>query len=153
FNCSATDDRTVSCAFSSPNNTHRTVWYRFTPTHTAAYTFNTCGTGFDSLLGVFSGTCAAPTQIACNDDSNSTGNVACPGNGLASRIPSLVLAQGQTYLVLVAVWGLDSPGGPYTLAVNSVNVLGSCCAGTACTPTDQANCTGMFTPAGVCSAN
>lgn len=157
-NCSAGDDQLLSCAFVDPTNTHKTVWYSFTPAHTAAYTFNSCGTSFDTTIGVFSGTCGGLTEIACNDDSSSTGNVVCPGGGilagLNSRIPSLILDAGTTYYVLLAAWGQAPAGGPYVLAAGAIENLGACCNGTACTQTDQTRCgQGTFRAGDVCSPN
>lgn len=157
-NCPASSDQTVSCAFSGPTNTRRTVWFAFTPAHTAAYTFNTCGSSFDTLLGVFSGSCGALVEVACNDDSSSSGNVVCPGGTilaqLNSRIPSVLLNAGETYRVLVGAWGPDATGGPYILNAGAVGLLGACCDGDACTQTDQDRCTsGTFTAGGACNPN
>ncbi|MFN7020144.1 MAG: hypothetical protein ACK4WH_02295 [Phycisphaerales bacterium] len=157
-NCSAGDDQTLSCAFSGPANTRRTVWFAFTPAHTAAYSFNACGSSFDTLLGVFSGDCGSLVEIACNDDSTSTGNVVCPGGTilaqLNSRIPSVLLNAGETYRVLLAAWGTGTPGGSYILNAGAVGALGACCQGDACTQTDEPRCTGgTFTAGSLCNPN
>src|SRR5688572_31951591 len=42
------------------------IWYRFTAASDGLYTFDTCGSGYDSALELFTGTCASLTSIACN---------------------------------------------------------------------------------------
>jgi hypothetical protein len=151
-NCNATDDQGVSCASGGPANTHKSVWYRFIPTHTAAYELNTCGSFFDSLLAVFSTDCATFSELACNDDSTSAGNIPCAGNTLASRIRSVTLLANQTYHVEVAAWSTGTPtGGDYTLVINNNNPLGACCLLNGCTPTDSANCPGVFSVGVACA--
>ena len=45
------------------------LWYRFTAANDGVYTFDTCGSGYDTALELFTGTCAALVSIGCNDDS------------------------------------------------------------------------------------
>ena len=82
-----------------------TVWYRFTPAESGAFTVDTCDSGFDTLLGVFTGTAVNRlTAVATNDD-------AC---GAQSRVRINATA-GQTYWVRVS--GVDGAGGPVRLFV------------------------------------
>ncbi len=151
-NCNATGDQTVSCASGSPANTHKSVWHTFTPTHTAEYELNTCGTTFDTLLAVFTTDCTIFSEVACNDDSSSAGSILCPGNTLASRIRTVNLTAGQTYHIEVAAWSTGVPtGGPYTLTVNNNNPLGACCTVDGCLLTDSVKCPGQFLPGALCS--
>lgn len=45
------------------------IWYQFTAANDAIYTFDTCGSSYDTALELFTGTCAALVPLACNDDS------------------------------------------------------------------------------------
>lgn len=44
------------------------LWYSFTATSDATYTFDTCGSGYDTALELFIGNCAALQTMWCNDD-------------------------------------------------------------------------------------
>ncbi|MEM9378597.1 MAG: hypothetical protein AAGB93_01515 [Planctomycetota bacterium] len=46
----------------------RDLWYEFTAPMAGAVSIQTCGSGFDTVLEVFGGTCDNPTLLACNDD-------------------------------------------------------------------------------------
>ncbi len=76
----------------------RDVWYQYTAAVTGFHTINMCtGTDFDTTLGVFDGSCAAPNLLACDDDG-------CGDTGGPSGI-GLDMTQGQTYFIRVAGWG------------------------------------------------
>jgi len=85
-------DPTHSCTLLK--NAH-SVWYSFTAPGNGAVTADTFGTGFDTALTAYTGTCGALTEIACNDDS---------GSGLQSKV-SFAVTAGVTYLIEVT--GLD----------------------------------------------
>src|SRR5207249_5443468 len=76
------------------------VWYRFTPEHSGEVTIDTAGSGYDTVLSVFTGTCGAPVALTCNDDSNGT---------LQSQV-SFTATAGTTYLVEVTTF-CDAPAG------------------------------------------
>ncbi|AUX39413.1 hypothetical protein SOCE26_008040 [Sorangium cellulosum] len=84
------------------------VTYRFTAPEYALYTFDTFGTGFDTVLHIHDGTCAG-TSLGCNDDTA----------GVRQSEVSLVLNAGQTVVVVVDGFG-ESSAGAYTLNVRSV---------------------------------
>ena len=58
----------------------RDVWCSYLADRTGAMEVRTCGSWFDTVVAVYSGSCASPVQVGCND--NFTG---CPGVG-ASRV-------------------------------------------------------------------
>ena len=68
---------------------YNTEYYSFTPASTDVYTFSTCGSAFDTALAIYSG--CGGEALAYNDDGE--------GCFLASRIPSVVLQEGVTYIV------------------------------------------------------
>jgi len=83
------------------------LWYQFTAVNDAVYTFDTCGSGYDTTVQAFSGTCAALTNIACNDDTSTC--------GLQSSISVSVLP-GTTFFVRVG--GFSGLFGAGTLNVS-----------------------------------
>jgi hypothetical protein len=83
----------------------RSVWYRFTPATTAAYTLSTCAdtatTVFDTLMAIYTAPagCGGPfTEVACNDN-------AC---GFRAAITTTLTA-GVTYYVVVWETGAGAP--------------------------------------------
>jgi hypothetical protein len=83
------------------------LWYRFTAPNDAVYTFDTCGSGYDSALELFTGTCAALVSVACNDDS-------C---GLQSSL-TWSLAPGN--VVYLRVGGFNALTGTGTINVSEI---------------------------------
>jgi subtilisin family serine protease len=96
------------------------VWYRFTAPTTGSYTVSTEGSGFDTLLGVYTGSpVGALTQVAANDDNGA--------GGLWSRATFSAMA-GTTYSV--AIDGYGAASGSVTLGwtvpvVNPITVTTS----------------------------
>jgi hypothetical protein len=72
------------------------VWYTFTPSTNGIYTIATCGSDFDTVVSIYTGTCGSLTAIAsgCNDDDGP----AC--SGLAASV-SFTGTAGTTYYILV----------------------------------------------------
>jgi hypothetical protein len=95
----------------APNTGGADVWYRYTAPCTAMVTIDTCTAvrNFDTVLQVFSGTCAGLTSIACNDDL-----VGC-GNGLGSSV-TVNVTGAVTYYIRVG--GYNSASGSFELRVN-----------------------------------
>jgi hypothetical protein len=81
------------------------LWYSVTATQNALLTIETCGSGYDTALEVFTGTCAGLVPFLCNDD-------VC---GLQSRI-SFAATSGTTYLVRVG--GFTTNVGTGTIIAN-----------------------------------
>ncbi len=81
------------------------LWYVFTATVTATHRFETCGSSYDTALQVFSGSCAALTSVACNDDS-------CQ---LSSRV-EVPLNAGDVRYIRVGGFGANSIGAGTILA-------------------------------------
>jgi subtilisin family serine protease len=73
----------------------RSIWYRFTTTSSGTATVTTAGSGFDTLLGVYTGsTVGALTQVAANDDAA----------GSVQSTVTFAVAANTTYLVAVDGW-------------------------------------------------
>jgi hypothetical protein len=77
------------------------VWYAYRPVTSASVNVNTCGSGYDTVLAVFTGSCGSLTQVACNDDSYNGGNNACGTNNLSAGI-NVAMTAGTTYYIRVA---------------------------------------------------
>lgn len=74
------------------------TWYRFTtPNCAAPVTISTCTSPMDTSIAVYSGACASPTFIACNNDAA----MGSPCAGSAQSFVSFVGAPSTTYYVRV----------------------------------------------------
>ncbi len=76
------------------------VWFTFVPPTTGTYLVELCGSSFDTVLEVLEGSCAAPTTVACNDDT-------C---GLTSMVSFSGVA-GNTYFIRPGGWGSTAGNG------------------------------------------
>ena len=95
-----TDDPVSSCQA----NSHKALWYSFTPAATGNYYISSCqsdaplSTISDNILAIYTSAtgCTGPfTQISCDDDGCTTLN-------LQGVISSIVLTGGTTYYILVS---------------------------------------------------
>lgn len=98
----ASNDGTASCGSSgsAPD-----VWYVFTAPAAGAYTFDTFGSAYDTVLSLRTG-CAGGSEIACNDDADGT---------LQSKL-ARTMAAGES--VWIRVSGFGGSRGAYTLNVS-----------------------------------
>jgi hypothetical protein len=87
------------------------IWYTITGNGND-YTANTCVSGYDTKLLVYTGSCGVFTCISGNDDF-------CGGTGLGSQA-SWTTTSGTTYFILVA--GFSGATGTFTLGVQSTDV-------------------------------
>jgi hypothetical protein len=94
-------DPVLACMWGSPgsNQGYRTTWFKFNSSFSGQVTISTAGSTYDTVLAVYVGGCAAPTQLACNDDYNY----------FSSQVTLSVFA-GQDYYVEVADWHLGVSG-------------------------------------------
>lgn len=88
---SAENEPVSSCNFGAG----RTIWYRFSPSESALYDLNTIGSGFNSILALWTGTANALSEIACNDD-------AVGYQWGASQLSNVFLEAGTTYYIMVS---------------------------------------------------
>ena len=80
------------------------IWYTFTAPADALYTFETCGSSYDTALELLDGTCAALTSLSCNDD-------AC---GLQSSVAA-TLTTGDAVFLRVGGWNGSNGFGSITI--------------------------------------
>lgn len=105
----ATNDGDVGCGDSSETPD---VWYRFTAVSELRLTVDSCGSDYDTVLGLHTGCPATPgNELACNDD-------AC---GYGSRVRTNLVA-GQSVYIRVSGW--QGHIGAYVLHVSTGPVGG-----------------------------
>ncbi len=92
----------------------RDVWAMYDATWTGTVEAQTCGSWFDTVLAVYTGSCKAPVLLACSDDS-----VICNGVG-ASRVGFAVQC-GQRYYIRVGP--KTGHGGEVTLRLNALEAV------------------------------
>jgi hypothetical protein len=119
-NATSTGDPGTTTACNPVANISRGVWYKFTPGSNGTVTVSTCGSNYDTVLEVYTGTCAARTAIACNDDNGPIcSGTAGPGsltfNGTA----------GTTYLILAASFGSTGTGGSLQIVASVATPCGT----------------------------
>jgi LasA protease len=93
-------DPTHSCGNGSRANS---VWYRYNATSTRQVVVDTVGSGYNTILAVYSGSCATLTPVTCNDDHS----------GTQSRV-TFQSTPGTTYYVMASA----STAGGGALTVN-----------------------------------
>lgn len=101
------------------------VWYTLTPANSGSVTVSLCGSGYDTKLGVFSGTCGALVCVAGNDDFCS----------VQSQV-SFTATAGTTYRILVT---------GYLTAFGSFTLSTTCPAGPPPPSGNFDDCTGAIT--------
>ncbi len=91
-------------------NSGNTVWYRITTSAAISLTFDTFGSDFDTIMGIYTGNSVTSlTQIALNDDSG------IYGSALQSRIVFNTTAGGTYY---IQIKGINNVEGNITLRWN-----------------------------------
>ncbi len=97
----------------------KTVWYRFTAPAAAEYSFDTIGSAYDTILGVFSGSSTSLTPLACNDDRGADSH--------DSSVRVRIAAGTQIYVMVGAFRGEEGSqavsGGYLRFAVKSFTTL------------------------------
>ena len=113
------------------------VWYKLDNV-TGAVTLSLCGSSYDTKMGVFTGSCAAPVCVTGNDDF-------C---GLQSQV-SFTATLGTTYYVLVT--GFSTGSGAFTLVPTCTQIIDPCSsiASTTCGTSNTATLSGagVWSPA------
>ena len=90
------------------------VWFTFTPSMSGVVSIYTCGSDYDTVVQVYTGTCASPAQVAggCNDDSG-----LCSSGNRQSYV-RFIGSAGTTYRILVD--GYDGASGNLTVTASVV---------------------------------
>jgi Peptidase family M23/Ig-like domain CHU_C associated len=119
------NDNPVTCV--EPLNTSPGIWYKFIGNGNNV-TISTCNvnTNFDTVLGIFSGSCGNLTCIAGNDDASNC--------GIQSTIAGFPTVSGTTYYIYVT--GYQTATGNFDLNI-SCTTGGNSCTNWAVTPNTQ----------------
>lgn len=137
------------CGTDDGSSGAKDVFYSFTPEISASYSMSLCSSFIpDTVLGVFAGCPAEDLNfLACNDDSGAT-EFTCAFSPLNSRISSVFLDAGQTYIVRVAAYdeGSTTEGGWYSFYVDYADIpfAGACCVAGACSIVQSGTCAGAY---------
>jgi len=121
---SSTGDPAPSCLSNSSNG----VWFKFTSPITGQIVFDTFGSDFDTALALYTGSCGALTEVACNNNAFA--------NGQTSKI-TYSASRGVSYYILAT--GVDGQTGNLTFNLNWVP---------ASTVTMDATARGFYDPSG-----
>ncbi len=100
-------DPLQSCTIGGSSKNARSVWFRYTPAGSGTVIINTVDSDYDTVLTAYTGSCAALSPVACDDD----GAI----NAL-SRVQFGVSA-GTPYLIEVTAKGSTGAGGALHLLV------------------------------------
>ena len=105
-------DNTSAATSSDPGlcnaNFSKDLWFTYTATSSADVTIDTCGSSFDTVIELFTGSCGALSYQFCNDDSCST----------QSSITVTGLTAGLT--LVIRIGGYNGASGAGTLNVTKV---------------------------------
>jgi len=96
-NATGMGDSTPSCG----GNFGKGVWFKFTPAVNGLITVNTCGSGFDTMLQLYAGSCGSLSPIACDDDNG-------PACGGLQASAAFIGTASTTYYFLAGGYGGSS---------------------------------------------
>ncbi|GEP44286.1 Calx-beta domain-containing protein [Brevifollis gellanilyticus] len=89
-----------------PSLRYRSIWYSWTAPATGSVTFDTIGSGFDTMLGIYTGTAVNELTTLATDDGS--------GGGSESLI-ILPVTSGTIYWIKIGSYALSHPGAPTML--------------------------------------
>ncbi len=100
------------------------VWYAFTPSSNGTVIISSCGSDFNTVLQVYTGSCGSLTPVndGCNDDS-----LACGGEGTSASV-SFVGTSGTTYRILAGGYA-GAFGNLHIVATVIPSLTNDTCAG------------------------
>ena len=110
-NATSTGDPAPSCVPSLGKG----VWFTYTAPASGDVLVSTCGSSFDTGLGVFTGSCGTFAQVACDDDNGPS----CSGSTASVRFAA---TGGTTYTILAG--GYSSASGILTISAAIIPVIG-----------------------------
>jgi hypothetical protein len=90
-NATSTGDPVPGCQGSAGKG----VWYTYTPALSGTVAISTCGSTFDTVLAVYTGSCGSLSPVICNDDNGPS----CAGSQASV---SFAATGGTTYFILAA---------------------------------------------------
>jgi hypothetical protein len=103
----ATNDGSATCGSSSSSPD---VWYTFDTGPSGTLDVDTCGSSYNTVVSIYTGTCGSLTEVACNDNSDDC------GVGSSQSSISLPITSPTTYTIRVS--GASGASGEYTLNIS-----------------------------------
>lgn len=146
------DASQCAASFLDWGTSNKDVWFTFTATQSGTVDISTCAAGsFDTSIVLYTGSCAALTQVTCNGDG--AGLTGC--QGFYSFINDFAVTANTTYYLRVGGYNAGTPeSGPGSVTMTFTPVASGCpstnnCGQVNTTPgcSDTACCTA------VCAAN
>jgi len=107
-NATSTGDPVPGCQGSAGKG----VWYTYTPASSGTVSISTCGSTFDTVLAVYTGSCGSLSPVICNDDNGPS----CAGSQASV---SFAATAGTTYYILAA----GSAGASGILSIMAIGPL------------------------------
>lgn len=86
------------------------IWFTYTPLLNGTVTISTCGSSFDTALGIYTGSCGALVSTTCNDDNGPN----CAGTNASVSFPGTA---GATYFILAG--GYNGNSGNLSIVASS----------------------------------
>jgi hypothetical protein len=125
------------------------VWFKFTPAETGVADFSTCSPGVtdgDTSMALYTGSCGALTQVACNGDAPAED--AC--QPYFSKIADFEVTAGTDYFLRVGGWQGSAVQASITATFTAAL---DCGAGDCRTPHGGPGCSDVACCNAVCAAN
>jgi hypothetical protein len=128
------------------------VWFKFTPAEGGIADFSTCTPGAangDTSMALYTGSCGALTQVACNGDAPAEGTC----QQYFSKIAGFAVTGGTTYYVRIGGWNATTVQASLTVSFtpNSSGCAGA--TGDCRTPHGGVGCNDAVCCTAVCAAN
>lgn len=95
----AADDPTYLC---TPGRGTQSVWFKFVAPSNGSLDVNTIGSGYDTVLEIWTGARGALGSLGCDDDSGGQGT---------SKLSNVLVSGGETYYVEVAGFSSSAQAG------------------------------------------
>ena len=107
--------------------TQNDVWMKYTPVESGTATFSTCLIGsYDTSMAIYTGTCAALTEVACSGDGPTDGGC----QNYYSIVSNFAVTAGTTYTIRLG--GYNGATGTGQLTITLVPVVAGCGSGGGC---------------------
>ena len=129
--------------------TQNDVWMKYTPVESGTATFSTCLIGsYDTSMAIYTGTCAALTEVACSGDGPTDGGC----QNYYSIVSNFAVTAGTTYTIRLG--GYNGATGTGQLTITLVPVVAGCGSGGGCGVVHAApGCSDGVCCTAVCAAN
>lgn len=94
-------DDPLLCRDTGEGQGSMTVWYKFTPSLSGTLSVTSMDSGYNTVIGIYTGARGALTRLACNDNANGTSQASASANVNA----------GTTYYIEIADWNVTLADG------------------------------------------